>query len=129
MLWLMSGCEPQSMQGSGEGVEAPTYERDIKPLLARYCVDCHQSGGVMYAGVELDTYASARSVRVKNTCTAISPALVDIYGDWLLPQAGHGSEVPCGPWEVHSMPPGAGSHLSRGEQHTLARWVAQGAPR
>jgi hypothetical protein len=106
----------------------PTYTDDIAPLLAAYCVDCHAHDAVMYAGVELDSYAAARSVRVKNTCTAISPDLIDEFADWLIPQDGHSGEPACAPWESYSMPPGAMTRLTPDQQRMLAVWVALGAP-
>jgi hypothetical protein len=109
-------------------IAAPTYSEHIAPLLETYCVDCHAHNGVMYAGVELDTYAAARSVRVRNTCTAISPQLVDEFGDWLIPQDGHSGLSACAPWEAFSMPPGAMGRLTPDQQRMLAIWVANGAP-
>lgn len=107
---------------------APTYTEHIAPLLETYCVDCHAHDGVMYAGVELDTYASARSVRVRNTCTALTPALVDEFSAHLIPQDGHSDESACAPWETFSMPPGAMTRLTPDQQRMLATWVANGAP-
>lgn len=107
---------------------SPTYTADIAPLLNVFCVDCHAHNAVMYAGVELDSYASARSVRVRNTCTALSPDLISEFSTHLIPQDGHSSEAACAPWEAHSMPPGAMTRLSPEQQRMLAVWVANGAP-
>lgn len=107
---------------------APTYTEDIAPLLATYCVDCHAHNAVMYAGVELDSYASARSVRVRNACTSIAPELIDEFSAHLIPQDGHSSESACAPWETLSMPPGAMTRLTPDQQRMLAVWVANGAP-
>ncbi len=38
--------------------DAPTWHRDIQPLLARHCVPCHQAGGA--APFALDAYATAK---------------------------------------------------------------------
>ncbi|NKB88537.1 MAG: hypothetical protein GKS06_09980 [Acidobacteria bacterium] len=43
---------------AGHDLAAVTYERDIAPLLAANCAECHTAGGV--GPFELDTYESAR---------------------------------------------------------------------
>lgn len=56
-LGFVSGCEgsgSESAEGTGssgstggmEGSTAPTYYRDIAPLVNKECVSCHQDGGV-----------------------------------------------------------------------------------
>ena len=109
-------------------LEAPTYAEHIRPLFEQHCVSCHAHGAVMHAGVELDTYASARSVRVRNACTAISAELISEFGEHLIPQAGLAEQEACAPWEPLSMPPGATMRLSPDQQRMLAVWVANGAP-
>lgn len=109
-------------------LEAPTYSEHIRPLLATFCADCHTHDAVMHAGVELDTYAAARSARVRNACTAISPELVEEFSDVLLPRAGHSDQDACETWAPLSMPPGAMMRLSPDQQRMLAVWVANGAP-
>ncbi|MEI7686536.1 MAG: c-type cytochrome domain-containing protein [Planctomycetota bacterium] len=37
--------------------QTPSYGKDVRPFLDKYCVDCH-SGGKAKAGVHLDTYES-----------------------------------------------------------------------
>ena len=105
----------------------PSYAADIAPILEEFCVRCHTSEGRLDAGVELDRYESARSARVKNTCVAVSPDVIDGFADSLLPAAGHGGAIPCEPWDALSMPPGATPLLSREQQIRMARWVATGA--
>ena len=107
---------------------APTYTEHIAPLLAVYCVDCHEHNAIMYAGVELDTYASARSTRVRSACTALTPSLISEFSAHLIPQDGHSDLSACAPWEPHSMPPGAMTRLTPDQQRMLAIWVANGAP-
>ena len=107
---------------------APTYTEHIQPLLEVYCVDCHAHNAVMYAGVELDSYAAARSVRVRNTCTSLTPDLINEFSAHLIPQDGHSNEAACAPWDAFSMPPGAMTRLTPDQQRMLAVWVANGAP-
>ena len=109
-------------------LETPTYTDHIQPLLAMYCVDCHKHDGVMHAGVELDTYASARSVRVRNACTSLTPNLILEFSPYLIPQDGHSDLNACEPWEPYSMPPGVMPRLTAEQQRMLAIWVANGAP-
>ena len=125
-IGLLSACQTTTVDPALY-TTTPTYTEDIQPILETWCVDCHSHDGVMYAGVELDTYASARSTRARSTCTAITPELIDRFGAYLLPLAGSDGQSPCAPWEPHSMPPGAMARLSVDEQILLARWVETGA--
>lgn len=40
---------------------APSYERDITPLLKKYCYDCH-AGGIDKSGIALDAYRTTADV-------------------------------------------------------------------
>jgi hypothetical protein len=48
--------------GAGSGPVAPSYEGQIRPLLERYCYDCHGQGSAR-GDVALDGYASAEARR------------------------------------------------------------------
>jgi mono/diheme cytochrome c family protein len=85
-----------------------TYEQNVKPILARNCVTCHQPGEV--APFSLQTYAEARDW---------SKLIRSYTKDRLMP-----------PWKAVS---GHGDfhdarYLSQKELDTLAAWDASGAP-
>ena len=133
LLTILWGCDapaeaPLQPHGLAIELENPTYTEHIKPLLAVYCVDCHEHDGVMHAGVELDTYESARSVRVRNACTSLTPTLILEFAPYLIPQDGHSDEPACAPWDPYSMPPGTMVRLTSSQQRMLAVWVANGGP-
>ncbi|MFO0952747.1 MAG: c-type cytochrome domain-containing protein [Isosphaeraceae bacterium] len=101
--------------------ETPTYERDIRPVLAKRCTVCHSAKTVdnhdVSAGLALDTYESVlkgvpgRAVVVPGKASA-SPfvaRLADTDEDRRMPL----SDRP----------------LSEGDQKRFARWVDAGAPR
>jgi len=126
---LLAGCQATLADLDPASLEAaPTFTRDVLPLYEKYCIDCHTRGARMDGGVALDVYVAAHSTRVRSACVSIGTDVINEYGAWLLPEAGYGSPVPCEPWVPLSMPPGATPRLTLGEQVTLARWVAAGAP-
>ncbi|MCB9765552.1 MAG: hypothetical protein H6739_37605 [Alphaproteobacteria bacterium] len=127
LLALLLGCAPGPLMDTGALPEAPSYAHDVQPILEARCVRCHQRGRPMLAGVELDSYEAAHATRVSSVCTAISPDLVERFGDHLLPLAGSQDMGPCEGFRVLSMPPGASDPLPYDEQLLLARWVAAGA--
>ena len=105
----------------------PVYQDDIAPLLREYCVPCHSRLGLRRGGVELDTYQAAYSGRVHNACVALSPEVIDRFGDALTRQYGN-TTTPCDGWNPLSMPSGARSRMTIAEQVLFARWVETGAP-
>src|SRR5262245_21783659 len=44
--------------------EAPSFSKDIKPLLTRYCAECH-SGNRTRSGVNVESYTSVTNGRKK----------------------------------------------------------------
>jgi hypothetical protein len=130
LLALLPGAcavDPASLD-TGTGVANPRYDEDIAPILAEHCTRCHDAAGRMAGGVALNDYTSARSTRVTGACTAVSDAVVEHFGDALVPLGGT-ARSPCADIDTLSMPPGATPRLGLAEQLTYARWVAQGAPR
>lgn len=109
----------------------PTYTNDIRPLMERYCVECHARAGTKAGGVELDRYESVFGTRVKSICTAVRPDLVQRYDALLQPAPRSDGEVrgTCAEWEVFSMPTGVKDKLTVHEQVILLRWLETGAPR
>jgi len=106
----------------------PTWSNDIRPILARSCTPCHTADGLRAGGVELDTYAPLYSARVKNVCVAISTDLVALFEGDLHPIGPDEKLEACHGWEIGSMPTGALSPLTEGEQVLFARWLQIGAP-
>lgn len=127
---LSCGCADSVLdQADPASFEAePTWSEDIAPLLERSCVSCHDGRGAFEGGVELATYAAARSTRVPATCTAISQDVADHFADVLVLPTDSGGDASCSGWEPLSMPPGTATRLSPTEQVLLARWVELGAP-
>ncbi|MFT4979126.1 MAG: hypothetical protein ACI8S6_005036 [Myxococcota bacterium] len=128
-LFLMfAACVPVASVDPSVYDAEPTYTDDIAPLMETWCVDCHASDGVMYDGVELDSFEGVRGTRVRSTCVTVTPDVVATFADSLLPSGGYTDLPACDPWEVASMPPGAMARPSLEEQILLARWVEIGAP-
>ncbi len=109
----------------------PSYDRDIKPIFNRHCVEYHDGDGVRDGGVELDRYESAFAGRIKNVCVSITSERIEQFRAALLPQPKDPPvpEVPCNGWEPYSMPVGAKPKLTAHEQLILIRWVEIGGPR
>jgi len=88
---------------------APTFTRDVAPVLFKHCVDCHRPGEI--APMSLLTYENARPY-AKAIATAI--------GNRTMP-----------PWQTDA--PAGTFHneriLADAERETLLRWANGGAPR
>lgn len=130
---LATACGSASVDDIDPGLLAvtPSYQRDIAPILRRYCVGCHDSRGTVSGGVALEQYLAARSNRTRSACVALSRELIDRYGTFLLPVPKNPAvETPalCGDWASLSMPVGAKDHLTTSEQVILLRWVELGGP-
>jgi len=97
--------------------EQPTWETDIEPLMREYCTRCHESGGVTYEGLRLDSYSGFLHEWDESVCTAISP---DVATEWR-------DVIRCSE-DLYSMPPGAMFRMSEAEQALLLRWVELGLP-
>ena len=127
-MLVACGCAPDIAGLDPAAIpEVPSYERDVAPILAEHCTRCHERGGTLDAGVELNTYVGARGARVSSVCTAVGQPVVDAYASFLIPEAGFSGEPACAPWRLLSMPPGAEVKLTLIEQVTLAEWIATGA--
>ncbi len=90
---------------------APTFDKDVAPILFRHCVNCHRPGQIASA-VPLLSYDAARpwaqSIREKVSTRAMPP--------W-----------PADP--RHSMKFRKDARLSQQEIDTVVAWVAGGAPK
>jgi cytochrome c553 len=77
----------------------PSYQTDVAPILASYCVSCHQAGGSQ-ANKPLETYQGASN----------------LSGDVESQVAG------C------SMPPSSDAQPTAAQRETILTWVLCGAP-
>lgn len=131
LVLLLASCGGDEANSPELLAAEPTYERDIRPLYERYCVECHSREGAKAGGVELDRYESAFGTRVKAACTAVRPALVERYEALLqpTPRSGGDDRGTCAEWEIFSMPTAVKDKLTPHEQVLLLRWIETGAPR
>ena len=85
-----------------------TFDQDVHPILEKYCVSCHRTGGL--APMPFTTYEETRPWAV-----AIRAVVVN-------------KKMP--PWltEAHPGLFGADGHLTSSEVDTIVRWVEAGAP-
>jgi hypothetical protein len=95
-------------QAPAPGPAAPTFSRDVAPILHAHCVTCHRPGEA--APMSLLTYADARP-----WARAIAR---EVAGGVMPPWH---AEAPEGTFENER-------RLSAAEKDVVARWVAAGAP-
>lgn len=126
----LSACGSEDVTELDVAELEPTYEYPVRAILERSCVPCHTSDGLRAGGVELDRYESAYNTRVKSTCTAVTPRLVERFAAHLqpVPKDPPQDRGTCADWELFSMPPDAFDKLTPYEQLLLLRWVELGAP-
>lgn len=124
------GEEPIAEEDPALARATPRYEPDIQAILRDHCTSCHASYGPLLGGVELDSYESASSNRVRAVCTTIPAEFVQAYARVLAPAPRFGeARPPCDGFALDSMPPAAQPRLTRAEQIALLRWLETGAPR
>jgi len=91
------------------GSDAPTFHRDVEPILQRHCQDCHRPGQV--APFSLLSYEQARKR---------SEDIAMVTEDRTMPPW-HASPAEGGPFRGARL-------LSAGELATLATWAKAGSP-
>jgi hypothetical protein len=108
----------------------PTYQRDVRPILTKHCVACHDGEGFRGGGVELDRYLTAYATRAKSACSLATPELVELFADSLIPSVGEHGVVdgPCDGWLVDRMPTSGRARMTDAERVIFLRWVETGAP-
>ncbi|MFM7520926.1 MAG: PSD1 and planctomycete cytochrome C domain-containing protein [Planctomycetota bacterium] len=99
---------------------APSFSRDVLPILAANCFSCHGfDEHARQAGLRLDTAAGAT-------------ALLDSGQRAIAPHAPGESEalkrIGAADADLVMPPPETGRTLSASERDTLVRWIATGAP-
>jgi Copper type II ascorbate-dependent monooxygenase, C-terminal domain len=101
-----------SSGGSGSG-SAPTFHKDVEPILQNHCQKCHTPGGL--APFALMTFADAHG---------LAPALVAETEARRMPPWGAQDTTECKP----RLPWDHDERLTAVEIKTLADWSAAGAP-
>lgn len=110
LIFILAGCE-----GSGP----VTYSRDVQPILAENCLDCHQKGGAGYeaSGFSMMTYDEL----MKGTK----------YGPMVIPGDAEGSNLVVlmeGRADPSiSMPHGGLDKVPQSEIDLIRTWIDQGA--
>ncbi len=104
LAWLTS-----TSLSNARGGEAPTYHRDVAPILQKHCQDCHRPGQV--APFSLLTYEQARK-RASD--------IVSVTEDGTMPPW-HASTSAGGPFRDARV-------LAEAERKTLAAWAAASCP-
>jgi hypothetical protein len=105
LVMVSAQSSERTAQGTGA---APTFSKDVAPVLYKHCTSCHRPGEI--APMSLMTYEEARpwarSIRDKVATGAMPPWHADpAYGKW-----------------QHDR------RLSAAEKDIITRWVAAGAP-
>jgi len=101
------GMAPRA-QGASQATTAPTFARDIAPILFANCVECHRAGEI--APMSLITYAEVRP-----------------WAKAILREVASGAMPP---WHADA-PHGTFRNergLTAAQKETIERWVAAGAP-
>jgi hypothetical protein len=106
-LLLLVGCNGTA------GPEAPTWYKDVAPLVSGHCTGCHTAGGI-----------GPFSLTDAETARRYAPAMVAQVQAGLMPPW-HAAETPeCKPRYPFQGDP----RLSAAEKSLLERWVAAGSP-
>jgi len=107
---------PHALRAEPAGVpEAPTFTRDVAPILQRSCENCHRADGV--APMSLSTYEDVRPwARAIKQRTGIGPK-AGVMPPWYV-------EKNIGIQQFHNDP-----SLSDDEIAMIAKWADTGAPR
>ncbi|WP_437812665.1 hypothetical protein [Sorangium sp. So ce1078] len=106
---LVLGCSTETAPSAG----APTFHRDIEPLLQKSCLGCHAQGGT--APVSLASYESAK---------ALAPIIAEETEARRMPPWGALPTDECAP----PRPFRGDLHLSLDEIALLRAWSDAGAP-
>jgi len=116
VLSAVAGFSPSALKAAPAGVpDAPTFTRDVAPIIQRSCENCHRADGV--APMSLSTYEDARPwARAIKQRTGIGPK-AGVMPPWYV-------EKNIGIQQFHNDP-----SLSDDEIATLAKWADGGAPK
>jgi hypothetical protein len=59
-FWLLCASVPLWFNSSSAAAEVPSWSRQVRPFLARYCLECHNAKEAK-GGLNLETYPSLRA--------------------------------------------------------------------
>ena len=96
----------------GSNPPAPSFTRDIRPILAAHCLKCH---GATTQKADLDLSSPATMAKGGSSGPAIEPGVSS--NSLLYEQV-----------SKHVMPPGKAAKLTAAEIRLIARWIDAGAP-
>jgi len=110
MLIALAGCKSE---------ESVSFSQDVKPIIDKYCIECHQAGGegLIASGFNLENYAGV----MKGTRHGPMVIAGDSAGSNMLVLM-EGRADPS-----ISMPHGKMTGASRKELETIRLWIDQGA--
>jgi len=110
MLIALAGCKSE---------ESVSFSQDVKPIIDKYCIECHQAGGegLIASGFNLENYAGMMK-GAKHGAMVIAG---DSAGSNMLVLM-EGRADPS-----ISMPHGKMTGASRKELETIRLWIDQGA--
>jgi len=99
--------------------ETVSFTTDVKPILDRYCLECHQPGGAGFAasGLDMSDYAKI----MKGTLNGPMVIAGDSLGSNLVVLM-EGRADPS-----IKMPHGSNVKVSAAEIETIRKWIDQGA--
>ena len=115
VLVCAAGDEPSTWAAEPVKPAAVDYQRDVQPILTKYCVACHGAKKAE-SDLRLDSGAALKAGGYSG-----SPVVAHKSAESILIQ------VVTGKGDLSSMPP-KGDKLSAAEVAVLARWIDAGAP-
>jgi hypothetical protein len=104
-------------QAEPEKKAAPSYVKEIKPFLDKYCLECHEKGKIEKSGVSVSEYRDLLAARGKKKRKGVVPGNPD-SSRLLMTMEG----------KAKQMPPRKSPQPSNDEVKRLREWIAAGAP-
>lgn len=111
---VLAVASTHAQEGDSEGDAPVSYEKDVAPLLRKYCVGCHNTDDKQ-GGLDLSSYAAM--LRGGENGAVITPKHSDLSR---IIRVLVGEAKPAMPPEDNEAP-------NENEKLTLAKWITQGA--
>jgi Planctomycete cytochrome C len=110
ILFTVAGCQKEP---------TVSFAQDVKPIIDKYCIQCHQKGGKGYeaSGFSMETYTDL----MQGTRNGPMVIAGDSMGSNMLVLM-EGRADP-----TIKMPHGSAVSVSKAEIETVRRWIDQGA--
>jgi len=112
MLGLIVGC---CLVPSALAAPPLTFDRDVKPIMQRHCVECH-AGWFPASGLRLDTREHVLAGGSQGKAVIAGQPDKGWLVNMIVPVAGNPSKMPPGP-----------PQLSGEEIATIKQWIRDGA--